>query len=436
MKQRNTFKTRQTRFSKRQTSKAVQQRKKLRKRSRRSTGRGRNTAAKANQQLSRFRQASVVAVAITMLLLTIFSDGEAEQTQDITPADTENVQETTQESADTTEEDTVSIDNIGQAATDEAVTTIRELWTGFYQNLPKILIAVAALLLAWLLSKLIRPLLRRATRNWRTSNAVLAVTSISIWLIAIGVALSVLAGDIRALVGSVGLVGLALSWALQTPIESFTGWLLNSFKGYYRVGDRIAVGDVFGDVYQIDSLNTTVWEIGSPDQMGAVQAEQPTGRLVTFPNNEILTSTVINLTRDFPYVWDELAVPIANESDLVLALEVLQKVADNLLGAYMEQPAQEYERILQKANINEPVNQKPQLFVSATDSWTNITIRYLVGAKSRRKWKSDLQIAVSQELNQPKYKKKIISAYVRQQYQPIDSDGVPVTAVNTGQNLE
>jgi small-conductance mechanosensitive channel len=434
MKPRITFKARQTRFSKRQTKKTVQQTKKLRRRKRRSTGRGYRTADKANQQLSRFRQASVVAVAITMLLLTVFSDGEAEQTQDT--AATETVQETTQESVETTEEDTVAIENIGQAATDEAVTTIRELWTGFYQNLPKLLIALAALLLAWLLSKLIRPLLRRATRNWRTSSAVMAVTSISIWLLAIGVALSVLAGDIRALVGSVGLVGLALSWALQTPIESFTGWLLNSFKGYYRVGDRIAVGDVFGDVYQIDSLNTTVWEIGSPEQMGAVQAEQPTGRLVTFPNNEILTSTVINLTRDFPYVWDELAVPIANESNLMLALEVLQKVADDLLGAYMEQPAQKYERILKKANINEQVAQKPQLFVSATDSWTNITIRYLVGAKSRRKWKSELQIAVSQELNQSKYRRKIISAYTRQQYQPIDSDGVPVSGGSTGQNLE
>lgn len=424
--------SRQINTSKRPIKKSVRQRKKLAKR-RRGKSSGQNTASKANQQLSKFRQASVVAVAITMLLLTVFSEGEAVQTQDTVA--TENVEDTVVDNVETTEE-AVEIGDIGRAATDEAVTTIRQLWVGFYQNLPKLLIALAALLLGWLLSKLIRPLLRSFTKNWRTSSAVMAVTSIAIWLLAIGVALSVMAGDIRALVGSVGLVGLALSWALQTPIESFTGWLLNSFKGYYRVGDRIAVGDVFGDVYQIDSLNTTVWEIGSPDQLGSVQAEQPTGRLVTFPNNEILTSTVINLTRDFPYVWDELAIPIANESDLMLAMEVLQKVADDLLGAYMEQPALEYARILKKANIDEKVAQNPQLFVSATDSWTNIIIRYLVTAKSRRKWKSDLQIAVSQELNKSQYKRKIISAYSRQQYQPIDSDGVPISGTNTPQKLE
>ena len=70
---------------------------------------------------------------------------------------------------------------------------------------------------------------------------------------------------------------------------------------------------MFGDVYQIDYLATTVWEIGSPGQGGFVQAEQPTGRLITFPNNEVLAGTVVNLTRDFPYVWDELTVRVMDE---------------------------------------------------------------------------------------------------------------------------
>ncbi|MDF9800683.1 small-conductance mechanosensitive channel [Catalinimonas alkaloidigena] len=392
----------------------IGRKRKLPKNSRRDRINSRKTADQANRQLSKFRQASIVAVAFTMLLLLFFPGGEASQAQDSTEAETIVAEEK-------------SMSENTSVAADEALATVRELWNGFYQNLPKLLIALLALLLAWVFLRLLRPLIRRLTHRWNFSNAVIAVFSISVWLLAAGVALSVLAGDIRALVGSVGLVGLALSWALQTPIESFTGWLLNSFQGYYSVGDRIAVGEVFGDVYQIDSLTTTVWEIGSPDQPGAVQAEQSTGRLVTFPNNEILTGTVINLTRDFPYVWDELAIPIANESDISLAMEVLQKVADGLLGAYMLQPAQDYAQILKKSNIHEAVAKKPQLFISATDSWTNITIRYLVGAKARRKWKSDLQMAVNKELSLTKYKKKIISAYVRQQYQPLDEDGVPIT---------
>ena len=173
------------------------------------------------------------------------------------------------------------------------------------------------LVVAGLLVRIVRIVLSLILRSWERSNAFTALAGVVIWLLALGIATAVLVGDIRALVGSLGLVGLALSWALQTPIESFTGWLLNSFHGYYRVGDRVAVGDVFGDVYRIDFLTTTVWEYGSPSTSpGGIRAEQPTGRLITFPNHEILTGAVVNYTRDFPYVWDELVVAVAPESDL------------------------------------------------------------------------------------------------------------------------
>jgi small-conductance mechanosensitive channel len=64
------------------------------------------------------------------------------------------------------------------------------------------------------------------------------------------------------------------------------------------VGDRIAVGDVFGDVYRIDVLTTTVWEAGGPGK--PVSAAQSTGALITFPNWEVLRSNIINYSRDFP----------------------------------------------------------------------------------------------------------------------------------------
>jgi small-conductance mechanosensitive channel len=376
-----------------------------------------DTTEGANRQLGKFRQASIIALAFTMLMLLIFPEEET-RTQD-----TDSLAALPKQAADTLTDP--SVEAIGQAATDEALTTLQELWPGFYNNLPKMLIAPLALLIAWLLLRLLRLLLRKFTRGWRTSSAIMAVVSMSVWLLAAGVALSVLARDIRALVGSVGLAGLALSWALQTPIESFTGWLLNSFKGYYSVGDRIAVGEVFGDVYKIDLLTTTVWEIGSPERVGTVLAEQHTGRLLTFPNNEILTGTVTNLTRDFPYVWDELAVPISNESDLSLALQVLEQLSQRLLSEPMVQPAEAYAGILRKSKLDHEISREPELYVSATDSWIEISIRYLVGSRSRRKWKSLLPQEVTAELAKAEYQAKIIPVYPRQQYQQIDSNGLP-----------
>ena len=237
---------------------------------RRGPGRSARAAEGAQRSLRQFRQASIVAVAVTGFLLLIVGGDE------------------------TTVAQAAQLPSNGAAqAAEEATGTIRGLLYSFLDNLPKYGIAAGVLIFAGLVVRVVRTVLRRVLRSWERSSAVTALSAVVIWLVAIGIATAILVGDIRALVGSLGLVGLALSWALQTPIESFTGWLLNSFHRYYRVGDRIAVGEVFGDVYRIDVLSTTVWEYGSSATSATnIQAEQPTGRLITFPNHQILTGAV------------------------------------------------------------------------------------------------------------------------------------------------
>jgi small-conductance mechanosensitive channel len=380
----------------------------------------------AENRLKKFKQASFLAVAFTGFLLLMFSPADVGYSQS---AEKDSTEQTDQ--SDTIAEDIAEADSAeeviltSEEATDEAIGALHNMWRNFVSNLPKILIALSTLFLAWILTKILKYILRRILQKWSTSDAITTLVLIAVWLFAIGVAFSVVAGDIRAIIGSFGLIGLALSWSLQTPIESFTGWLLNSFQRYYKVGDRIRVGDVFGDVYSIDFLTTTVWEIGSPHQAGFVNAEQPTGRLVTFPNNEILSGSVVNLTGDFPYVWDELAIAIANESQMRLAMQVVENVANNLLGDYMVVPAQAYRKILKRARLTDEVAEKPQIFVVLNSSWTDLIIRYLVGARERRKWKTELYLQVMEELSKPEYKDKIISVYPRQQLQFINSNGMP-----------
>jgi len=372
----------------------------------------------AQNRLKGFRQASILAVAITGFILLIFSTDDTYSMEG-----QEDMQQDTLITA--TESDTTSTVQGTEQATGEAIGALQDMWNSFIVNYPKILIAFGVLILSWMLIWLIKFLLRRIFRKMKSLEGVVTLTSIVLWLLAVGITFSVVAGDIRALIGSFGLIGLALSWALQTPIESFTGWLMNAFRQYYKVGDRILVGEVFGDVYRIDFLSTTVWEIGSPYQAGFVSAEQPTGRMVTFPNNEILTGTVVNLTGDFPFVWDELDIAVANESDLSLAMSVLDNVATEVIGEYMQIPAKNYSVLLQKAGLYEEVPLKPQIFLAQRDSWTDIIVRYLVGARERRRWKTELLLKTTAELNKPEYKNKIIPAYPRQQLQIIDANGLP-----------
>lgn len=375
---------------------------------RRRQWRGRDAAGRARSVLRGFRQASILAVAVTAFILLLVSDGAAQPTETAAVASSAS--------------DEVRDLSVAEAA-EEAVGSVRSVLAAFQRSAPKFGIALGLLALGWLVARVVRKVVCVITSGWERSQAISALGGIVVWFIAIAIAASVLVGDLRAVVGSLGLIGLALSWALQTPIESFTGWLLNSFQGYYRVGDRVAVGEVFGDVVKIDFLTTTVWEVGTPQKPGFVPAEQPTGRVVTFPNSEVLTGMIMNLTRDFPYVWDELPVAVANESDLRHAMTILDHTTRDLLGEMMREPAEAYRKILWQAGLTEPIATGPQVFAAPADSWTDLSIRYLVPARERRKWKSELAVRVAEVMARPEHAQRVFTPYPRRQLQPIGPDG-------------
>lgn len=355
-------------------------------------------------RLQRLRQGSLLAISLTAMILLATGSGAAESSTEPTLAAPAS-------------EDITEVVSAGEGL-DQATTTMGELLTSMYALLPKLAVAVVLLLAAWLVSAGLQWILRRTLHSWNRVDAVAALVRIVLYLGAIAAGLAIIAGDARALLGSVGLVGLALSWALQTPIESFTGWLLNSFRGYYQVGDRIEVGEVFGDVYKIDVLTTTVWEAGGPGK--PVAGAQPTGAMITFPNWEVLRSNIVNYSRVFPFVWDEVEMAVTNESDLPYAVEVISAAARTVLGPQMAVAAEQYQELLARARIAFDVEELPTVYVSHGASWTNCTVRYLVPARQRRRWSSELVLTLSRELARPEHAGRIISAYPRQELRMVE----------------
>lgn len=359
---------------------------------------GRSVAGKAQRQLQKYRNGSKLALAITALLMMIVTSAAAERN-------------TTSKAAGAASDPAASLD--------EATTGLRDLFLSAYGFLPKILLALGVIVVAAVLTRLIRRILRHYLKSWSRASAVSAMSSVLIFVFAFGVAVSVIVEDAAALAGSLGLAGLALSWALQTPIESFTGWLLNSFKGYYKIGDRIEVGEVFGDVYKIDVLTTTVWEAGGPDK--SVKGAQPTGALITFPNSEVLRANIINYTKDFPYVWDEITQGITNESDVQYSIALFERVAKQVVGVAMQEAARRYSSLLESRGLDFDIATEPQVFVSNAEAWTNFTVRYLVPARERRKWSTRIVEAITAEIAKPQHIGKVAVSYPRTQVEFVES---------------
>jgi small-conductance mechanosensitive channel len=81
------------------------------------------------------------------------------------------------------------------------------------------------------------------------------------------------------LLTALGILGAGLAIASQELIGSLAAGLNIWLGNIYRVGDRIRVGDIVGDVMDISLARTTVMEVGE-----WVKADQYTGRIVTVAN--------------------------------------------------------------------------------------------------------------------------------------------------------
>src|SRR5205085_6310379 len=139
-----------------------------------------------------------------------------------------------------------------------------------------------------------------------------------------------------------------LGFALQTPISSFIGWIYILIRNPYRIGDRIQLDTLKGDVVEIGYLDTTLWEFAGE----YLTNDLPSGRLIRFPNSLILQSSVINYSwRDFEYIWNEIPFHIAYESDLEFIEKIIREVTKQELGDKMEQRIEELKALVKQSPI-------------------------------------------------------------------------------------
>lgn len=118
-----------------------------------------------------------------------------------------------------------------------------------------------------------------------------------------------------------GLIGFALTMIFQNPILSFAGWVYINVSNLYRVNDRIRIGEIKGDVIDIDIFRTKLLEIGGEHNTSNI----PSGRLAYFPNSMVLTTPLYNYNKYFRYIWVEVPFTLAYGSDIKTASEIIEK---------------------------------------------------------------------------------------------------------------
>lgn len=116
---------------------------------------------------------------------------------------------------------------------------------------------------------------------------------------------------------------------------------------------------------------------------------------------------------DFPYVWDELTFAVADESDLAYVIVVFERAANAVVGDMMREPAVQYRALLARQSLVYDIEEAPQVYLAPGDTWTNCIVRYLVPLRQRRRWSTDMLVAISIELAKPEHRGRILAGYPR-----------------------
>ncbi|WP_421119731.1 mechanosensitive ion channel family protein [Aquihabitans daechungensis] len=196
----------------------------------------------------------------------------------------------------------------------------------------------------------------------------------------------------RAFAGRVGIVlGLAaagVAFAMQEVIGAIAGWF-NILSGrIFRVGDRIQMGGVRGDVIDITPLRTKVMEIGSPaEDESWVRGRQFTGRIVAISNKATFTEPVFNYSTAFDYLWEELVMPVSFRSDWSLATTIMEEEARR---ASSTRDAEAAIRAMRQRYPVPHTEVEPRVFTVATDDYLELVARVMVPLRTARQVKDEL----------------------------------------------
>jgi len=187
-----------------------------------------------------------------------------------------------------------------------------------------------------------------------------------------------------------GLITAGIAVALQRVITSFAAYLIILRGRVFTVGDRITMGGVRGDVIALGFMQTTVMEMGEPPGEQAdppatwVAARQYTGRVVRMTNDKIFDSPVYNYTREFPYLWEEIHIPIKYGDDYRKVEQILLDVARKHTSDIAKQAAEALDTLRHRVFLPDTVSVDPHVYMRLTDNWIALAVRFIAPERGIR----------------------------------------------------
>ncbi|MEW9855293.1 mechanosensitive ion channel family protein [Novosphingobium sp. M1R2S20] len=277
------------------------------------------------------------------------------------------------------------------------------------ENAKKMLITIALIVAVLLFSTLFRALLTRSPgkglttirlRFWsRQAVGLLAGSTLVLGIV------SIWFDDPTRLTTALGLVTAGIAFALQRVITAIAGYFVILRGKTFNVGDRIVMGGVRGDVIALTFMQTKILEMGQPPAVNTadpamwLHSRQFTGRIVTVSNDKIFDEPIYNYTYHFPYVWEEIRLPVRYGDDRATVEAILLEAARRHAVKLEQLNSQDHTELERRYGIK-AVEIEPKVYWRLTDNWLELTVRFLSPDHDTRLMKDAMSREILARLDQ------------------------------------
>ena len=171
-----------------------------------------------------------------------------------------------------------------------------------------------------------------------------------------------------------GFITAGVAVALQAILLSIAAYFFIMGRYGIRVGDRISVAGITGDVVDIGLVRLYIMELA-----GTGLDFYPTGRIVVF-SNSVLFQTGTPLFKQIPgteYAWHEVVLKIAQNADHRTAQEKLEATVNSVYSKYRQQIERQHARIERRVDIQIEAP-RPDARLQFGDTGLELLVRYPV----------------------------------------------------------
>ena len=248
--------------------------------------------------------------------------------------------------------------------------------SGYIHILEAVLIRLAFILLAvgivLGLSEIWLKATFRYVRDARKRHQLLIVRRIATVILMAIILVLGFVSEFASLATFAGFLTAGIAVALQTVILSVAAYFFLIGRHGVRVGDRITVSGVTGDVIDVGLVRLFLMELG-----GAGPDLHPTGRVVVVSNSVLFQGALFKQIPGTAYTWHEVAVKLERGSDYSLAESKLLEAVNSVYSQYRESLEEQHQGLdgLVAIPVSAP---RPQARLQLVQNGLDLVVRYPV----------------------------------------------------------